>query len=83
MDSKKQNSLLLRNVPLDGLPIKVEIDIREFLAVIAWIERGGLSLARMSTAPTETAQAYQASCDALRTYFDNKLIEKYPPTYKA
>lgn len=70
-------------MPLDGLPIKVEIDIREFLAVVAGIENGGLYLARMSAAPTETAQAYQASCAAMRAYFDNILIEKFPPTYKA
>lgn len=82
MVMKKHENLLLRNVPADA-PLTVEIDVREFLAIISSIEQGGMIISQMSPAPQESADAYAAACGAMRTYFDRMLIEKFPPTYKA
>jgi hypothetical protein len=70
------------NVPV-GTPIKIEIDAQEFLAVIAGIERGGHILAMDSRVPQDVLSAYKASCGAMRHFFDQILIEKYPPSFKA
>lgn len=70
------------NVPIDA-PVSVEIDPRRFLEVINGIERAGALLAARAKDPEEALLAYEACCNAMRAYFDQLLIEKFPPSYKA